>query len=420
MNTKFEKEHQMITMNEDLRVQALIKKYGLKKFIKKYGEAYKKNSVEGIPNSFNTFQKNMKLYELQGLLNFESKTFFDKVKELKQETIIFNIDNNKVDENVSLSQVIIPFGNLFIGSNILFEMDDELYSCEGFFVIEKENLLDIGYFWSKRIGDGYGFNRFIINKDNLINPKFDETKVNFFNETSEERWSRDKIIIQKFWILFKNILQNIAKKEYTTYQKWKPSGLITKEIIYSHDVSTHIRHFWKDSGRFKIPLMKQEKWESLGYLTRELIYHNGNIERDVPYIIIGSFIVGKDKLRKKENRTIEILQGKVWRNEQRLLEIVRELYPFEFIKRHDRKAVKPLELDIYIKNLNLAFEYDGKQHFDKKLCEEVFKSDFKELQKRDRKKDIKCRDKGIYLIRVKFDEKLNKANIKRKIKQRLK
>ena len=62
----------------------------------------------------------------------------------------------------------------------------------------------------------------------------------------------------------------------------------------------------------------------------------------------------------------------------------------------------------------MAFEYDSEQHFDRKLCEEVFKSDFDALQKRDKKKDHLCRQKHITLIRIKFDEPLNKTYIKKK------
>jgi len=82
-----------------------------------------------------------------------------------------------------------------------------------------------------------------------------------------------------------------------------------------------------------------------------------------------------------------------------------------------KKYLNKLELDFFIKKLNLAFEYDGEQHFDRELCENVFKSDFDALQHRDKKKDTLCKIKNIDLIRVKFNESLTKSNIKRKIKK---
>ena len=76
-----------------------------------------------------------------------------------------------------------------------------------------------------------------------------------------------------------------------------------------------------------------------------------------------------------------------------------------------------MELDFWIHKLNLAFEYDGEQHFDRHLCEDIFKSDFDALQKRDKRKDHLCRNKHITLIRIKYDEPLTKSHIKKKIKQ---
>jgi len=89
--------------------------------------------------------------------------------------------------------------------------------------------------------------------------------------------------------------------------------------------------------------------------------------------------------------------------------------PKEYIKNHDRRRLKGLELDFYIHELKLAFEYDGEQHFDRKLCEEVFKSDFDAQVRRDREKDRRCRKLGIKLIRIKYDEPLTKTHIKKRI-----
>ena len=60
----------------------------------------------------------------------------------------------------------------------------------------------------------------------------------------------------------------------------------------------------------------------------------------------------------------------------------------------------------------------AEQHFDRKLCEDVFKSDFDALQKRDRKKDKLCKKKNMILIRIKYDEPLTKTHIKKKLKEK--
>ena len=87
-----------------------------------------------------------------------------------------------------------------------------------------------------------------------------------------------------------------------------------------------------------------------------------------------------------DNRRIKLAKGRVLRKEQKVYGILRELFPKEYIRRHDRKTLNGLELDFYLYNLKLGIEYDGEQHFDRKLCEDVFKSDFDALVKRDRDK----------------------------------
>lgn len=212
------------------------------------------------------------------------------------------------------------------------------------------------------------------------------------------------------------ILEKFSNKEYTKYKKWTPSGTEEKEIIYSYEVSKHRRHFWKDSGRFKIPLMSKEELKEKGYGIDELVIRDGEIRRDVPYKIIGDFIVGKEKEVKKENKRYSLFSKRILRQEQKVLNILKEIFPNNYIKRHDRKVLKGLELDFLMRERRLGIEYDGEQHFDKKLCEEVFKSDFEALQKRDRTKDKLCKKRNMTLIRIKYDEPLTKTHIKNKLK----
>ena len=96
---------------------------------------------------------------------------------------------------------------------------------------------------------------------------------------------------------------------------------------------------------------------------------------------------------------------------------LRELFPDKIIRRHDRKTLKGLELDFNLPEFRLGVEYDGEQHYDRKVCEKVFKSDFDAQIRRDRQKDKLCKTKKIILIRIKYDEPLTKTYIKKKLKQ---
>jgi len=86
------------------------------------------------------------------------------------------------------------------------------------------------------------------------------------------------------------------------------------------------------------------------------------------------------------------------KNQKRLFQFVKEIYPEEEIKfdfkHHDmrfKSSNYPMELDIWLPNLNLAFEYQGEQHYDDP-----------EVMIRDEEKRTACRLAGIRLIEVPY------------------
>ena len=74
--------------------------------------------------------------------------------------------------------------------------------------------------------------------------------------------------------------------------------------------------------------------------------------------------------------------------------------------RNDRKILNGKELDIYLPELNLAFEFDGKYwHADPRFYEPdtIIHSGItaKDIWEQDHKKDLLCENKGILLVRIK-------------------
>ena len=406
--------------NEQQKELKKIESKKMKKEFIKVAKVMIKNLNREMGQDFNGWWEQLKDYSLgkyktEGIIT-PSVNLLQKIN--RKEIIIFSAGNKLEQTKVSNSDrkklVVFPFDKIFLDYNFGIEMDDDFYAvCNGIFFQKEKEVIMVCMLWSyfnvitgeqKQKAINFGFKEeFMLQTENI---QLDKLKTPF----GERQTKRILNIIEKFVVA-------VGKKEYTTYKKWKPSGLVTKEIIYANDVSAHIRHFWPDSGRFKISYMSKEELIEKGYHIHEIVYRDGELRRDVPYTIIGAFVTGADKPKKEKNTTREIMKGRIFRQEQKLYEIIRDIFPKEFIKQHDRKAVKPLELDIYIRNLKLAFEYDGEQHFIREVCENVFHSDFDELQKRDRKKDIMCRDKGICLIRVKYDEKLSGRLVKAKLRK---
>ena len=70
----------------------------------------------------------------------------------------------------------------------------------------------------------------------------------------------------------------------------------------------------------------------------------------------------------------------------------------------------PLRFDFYIPQYNLCIEYDGEQHFNpsafnsRKVSEDVKLKNLKLIQHRDEIKNEYCKNKGINLLRIKYNE----------------
>lgn len=108
--------------------------------------------------------------------------------------------------------------------------------------------------------------------------------------------------------------------------------------------------------------------------------------------------------------------GKSWANETLLYQIISQLYQDKKIYRHYRPDfLEFLELDVYIPELKLGFEYQGVQHF-KSVEHWGGKSALKKVKERDARKKLLCEKNGIRLIYCFYYEELTKTLIRNKIK----
>jgi len=110
--------------------------------------------------------------------------------------------------------------------------------------------------------------------------------------------------------------------------------------------------------------------------------------------------------------------GEAWASETLLFQIISQLYPDKRVYRHHRpEFLDYLELDVYIPDLKMGFEYQGIQHFEP-IEHWGGKAALKELKVRDAKKKKLCEENGINLIYVFYYEELNKELIYNKIHKR--
>jgi very-short-patch-repair endonuclease len=402
------------------------------------------------PNYFTCCRKNVQRYSkkfpLDGLFNID----YTKV-------IIFETDGKKINELINEKDAnysksfIFPFDNIFIKHWAAIPESNKVTLTHGSFIVKRldENVdgkLNLKTFyiitpWEEyHYNGGYNFyvtimsvptddfftfmipgieeqkdSDSILSENILDDPELNETMKRLI--TSNKKKAVKTQIIQKIQRILLGVLNQIKNKKYTTYKKWTPSGIDTKEIIYATEVSTHKRHFYRETERFIIPRLKREEWEAKGYGTDEVVVmEDQTIRLNVPFRIIGNHLSKKGIDLKTDNRIIEIFKKRTFRCEEKIYSILREIYPDKIIRRHDRKTLNGIELDFNIPELRLGIEYDGEQHFDKELYEKLYGDGFDEQVKRDRLKDKLCRRKNIRLVRIKFDEPLTIRHIRNKLK----
>lgn len=130
------------------------------------------------------------------------------------------------------------------------------------------------------------------------------------------------------------------------------------------------------------------------------------------------------KLMEKENQKRKELGlplvGEGFMREMEMIAYLKRLFPSQELVIHDRRTLGGLELDAHLPQLKLAFEYQGEQHFDGYLSWGLFvqtQEQMEALKWRDNRKIELCKEKGIYLVHINYNEELSEQLILSKIKE---
>lgn len=427
------KELSMRKMSQDVD-NRIINKIGKQGYIRELLKIAKENKIDSIKKSFDYFKKDIKHFpSTVNKLSYLQSTYIKQFNDNKNNIPIFEIEDDEINYNIKFP--VIPYKNFFISANINKIIDGELYGINGMFVSEfGKDILQVIYIWSNTSGNnGWNISVMHLTKDGLLK-EFDDKKCSYLDmrnitqdmsideihDNVHEEVGRFETEIgrfagEKFNQLMRKLIYKINKKEYTTYKKHSNGVYTENKIVYVGDVRSHKRHFWEDSGKFIIPKLPKEIILARGYKIDELVFRNGELRRDIPYTIISEFKIGLEK--KQKNKIYDMIKKRIWRCEEKIYKILREIYPDKIIRRHDRRTLKGLELDFNIPELRLGIEYDGEQHFDEELYKKLYGEGFHEQVRRDRMKNVACRRKKIKLVRIKYDEPLNKTHIKKRLKE---
>ena len=125
------------------------------------------------------------------------------------------------------------------------------------------------------------------------------------------------------------------------------------------------------------------------------------------------YIKGKGELIKKDYYIGE--KEQCWENQKRMIQIVQQLFPDKKIEKNNRTILEGLEIDCYIPELKIGFEYNGQQHYEHVECFHKTIEEFKAQQERDIEKNKRAIEKGIKLITIKYDEPLTEEHLKERL-----
>lgn len=117
-------------------------------------------------------------------------------------------------------------------------------------------------------------------------------------------------------------------------------------------------------------------------------------------------------------------QCREWKGEKLLKEILQQLFPDQEIRQYDNlEFLNRQTVDFSIREKKLAFEYDGRQHFEP-VCYggmslDQAEENFNLQQEWDQRKKTLCSMHQYHLIRIAYNEELTLATLKRKIEGEL-
>jgi hypothetical protein len=139
-----------------------------------------------------------------------------------------------------------------------------------------------------------------------------------------------------------------------------------------------------------------------------------------PYIMRTAIEKGIDE-REAENEIRELLGihriGEAWVSEVELLHMVQAIFPEqEVIHQASPEWLERQRFDVYIPNLKLAIEYQGRQHYEP-VPFFGGQRGLEKTQERDRRKADLCRENGVDLIYFHYTEQITRQVVESRIRK---
>jgi hypothetical protein len=137
------------------------------------------------------------------------------------------------------------------------------------------------------------------------------------------------------------------------------------------------------------------------------------IEHENPFIEVVEDILREAENLLRENHHLPRI-GEGWISEMQLYYLVKSVFP-DAQHHASPEWLKPMHYDVFVPSKQLAFEYQGKQHYEPV---DFFGGEtaFLNTQKRDREKKDKSRSGGVALVEWRYDEPISVQILNIKLK----
>jgi len=352
--------------------------------------------------------------------------YFSALNESRNFLIKDDIKEILLNTDIEIKMINLPFPQVFIDCNI--NLDNNYY-IPGLLLVDTKQLINIKeledenflilFCIKNHLNNKFSLYTFFADEEDILTNKNLALEEKISTEPSEFYLNVDfRKKIAFFCLSFLKMLYNpdieICYKEYSDIRiKRKEAQNKEVENYYYLKIRGKLREYIDvlNLECFKKEYLKHtQSWVVRGFYKK--LTSNFYKNKRGQEVFVPPFVKGIGNPISKEY----VVSNKIiWKNQMLMIEYIKNIFKDEIVLINTRGILNGLELDCYIPRLKLAFEYNGKQHYEYVSIFHNSLDSLEEVKKRDRLKKKLCDNINIKLIIIDYNELLSEELIINKI-----